>query len=134
MASGEGRERLAGATPTAQQEIAHHPTRYFTAAELRTIFQEMVRVELANGVLRHSKRRELLRFAEQLGIGQFEACVIVAQMQYRADQLEPPQLLSDEEVYEHLVKAQEHNATMRRLVLACGMVLVMDLWIWQLVF
>jgi hypothetical protein len=42
----------------------------------------MVQYELRDGVLRYSRRRELLEFARRLGLPDFEAHLLIAQAQY----------------------------------------------------
>ena len=64
---------------------AHH----FTAEEKRTVFKGMVVGELEAGFLRYSKRQALLRYAAGLNIPEFEASLLMAEAQYRADDIEP---------------------------------------------
>jgi hypothetical protein len=61
----------------------------FTQAEKRKIFSEMVVAELEGGLLRYSRRRALIRFADDMGIPPFDANLLIAQAQYRARQLDP---------------------------------------------
>lgn len=61
----------------------------FTQAERRRIFRQMVIAEMEGGVLRYSRRRELQRYAEEIGIPTFDANLLIAEAQYRAKQLEP---------------------------------------------
>ncbi len=74
--------------------LHHHdtpkaPRAEFTQAEKRRIFVQMVVAELEAGLLRYSRRRALLRYAEDIGIPAFDANLLIAEAQYRAKQLEP---------------------------------------------
>ncbi|MGB9623746.1 MAG: hypothetical protein ACPMAQ_02695 [Phycisphaerae bacterium] len=71
----------------AKQAASHH--RQFTQAERRRIFRQMVVHELEAGVLRYSRRRALLRYAEEIGIAPFDANLLIAEAQYGAKQLDP---------------------------------------------
>ncbi len=74
-------------TAHAKEAASHH--RQFTQAERRRIFRQMVVHELEAGVLRYSRRRALLRYAEEIGIPPFDANLLIAEAQYRAEQLDP---------------------------------------------
>ena len=74
--------------------LVHHDGRTrrapeFTQAEKRKIFAEMVIAELEGGLLRYSRRRSLLRFAEDMGIPAFDANLLIAQAQHRNRQIAP---------------------------------------------
>jgi hypothetical protein len=56
---------------------------------LKAAFVRMVQYEIKGGVLRYSKRRELLSFARKLGLSDFEAHLLIAQAQYGDSPLEP---------------------------------------------
>ncbi len=86
--------------------------------EARTIFAEMVKAEMEAGVLRHSKRRRLLRFAAVMGITEFEAQLMIAQVQTAAPGPQPPQLLTALEVREKLRQAQQYHLTMKKILFA----------------
>jgi len=60
----------------------------FTLEEKRKIFRGMVVGELEAGFLRYSRRQALIQYAAKLGIPEFEATLLIAEAQYRADQLE----------------------------------------------
>ena len=61
----------------------------FTSEEKRRIFKSMVVGELDAGFLRYSKREELIRYAANLGLTEFEAMLLIAEAQHNADQIEP---------------------------------------------
>lgn len=61
----------------------------FTAEEKRQVFKGMVVSELESGFLRYSRRQALLKYAEILGIGEFEASLLIAEAQFRTGDLEP---------------------------------------------
>ena len=69
--------------------IPYRSAHNFTTEEKRTIFKGMVVGELEAGFLRYSKRQDLLRYAAGLNIPEFEACLLIAEAQYRADDIEP---------------------------------------------
>ena len=48
----------------------------------RETFRATVRESLEGGLVRYSKRRELLRLAGELGLSTFEANVLIAEVQY----------------------------------------------------
>ena len=64
----------------------------FTLDEKREIFKGMVVGELEAGFLRYSRRQALLNYANKLGILEFEACLLIAEAQYHAGDIEPIQL------------------------------------------
>ena len=49
----------------------------------------MVVGELEAGFLRYSRRQALLKYAATLGIPEFEACLLIADAQYHAGDIEP---------------------------------------------
>jgi len=61
----------------------------FNAAQVREIFKGMVVAELEAGFLRYSRRQALLDYGEKLGIPEFEACLLIADAQYHAGDIEP---------------------------------------------
>jgi len=71
-------------TPGADRSAGH-----FTREEKREIFKGMVVGELEAGFLRYSKRQSLLKYAVRLGIPEFEACLLIAEAQYYAGDIEP---------------------------------------------
>lgn len=54
--------------------------------EQRLVFLRMVEAELERGLLRYSRRRQLVRFAQALGLSEFEASLLIAEAQYNAGQ------------------------------------------------
>jgi hypothetical protein len=61
----------------------------FTAEEKRQVFKGMVVSELESGFLRYSRRQALLKYAQVLGIGEFEASLLIAEAQFRSGDIEP---------------------------------------------
>lgn len=55
----------------------------------RQFFKSLVLGSLDCGFLRYSKRQELIQYAAKLGIGEFDACLLIAETQYHADEIEP---------------------------------------------
>lgn len=86
------RTRPVGALAKARKKAAAEHRAEFSQAERRRIFRQMVVMELEAGVLRYSRRRALLRYADEIGIPSFEANLLVAEAQYRAKQLDPIEL------------------------------------------
>ena len=66
----------------------------FTADEKRRVFKGMVVGELESGFLRYSRRQALLKYAEVLGVGEFEASLLIAEAQFHAGDLEPASFLT----------------------------------------
>ena len=75
-------------SPASGSRIDRSPAR-FTREEKRTIFKGMVVGEMEAGFLRYSRRQALLGYAAKLGIPEFEACLLVAEAQYHAGDIEP---------------------------------------------
>ena len=73
---------------TPPSRIDRSPVR-FTGQEKRTIFKGMVVGEMEAGFLRYSRRQALLGYAAKLGIPEFEACLLIAEAQYYAGDIEP---------------------------------------------
>ncbi|MBN1491000.1 MAG: hypothetical protein JXA69_13875 [Phycisphaerae bacterium] len=71
-----------------RRERPHHRPE-FTPAETRHIFKQMVIAEMEGGLLRYSRRRELERYAESIGIPAFDANLLIAETQHRLRQAEP---------------------------------------------
>lgn len=61
----------------------------FTGQEKRAIFKGMVVAELEAGFLRYSRRQALMDYAAKLGIPEFDACLLIAEAQYRSNEIEP---------------------------------------------
>jgi hypothetical protein len=60
-----------------------------TIAEKRQVFKRMVVSELEAGFLRYSRREVLLKHAANLNIPEFEACLLIAEAQFHAGDIEP---------------------------------------------
>jgi hypothetical protein len=61
-------------------------------ASPRDIFKGMVVASLDAGFLRYSRRQELLELAARMGIGEFEACLLIAEAQFRSSEIDPVEL------------------------------------------
>jgi len=64
----------------------------------RLIFKQMVASHLEEGLLRFSRRRQLVKYAQKMGIVPFEANLIIAQAQYEAGHLIKPDVKFSEEL------------------------------------
>ncbi len=99
--------------------------------EKRHVFKAMAAGMLEGGFLRYSQRQELLRFAQQLGIAQFEAALLIAQVQYLPE--EPAPLPSGEWVAAPADQEPERLSDWSRLSLALTAAIAVDLLaIWLL--
>jgi hypothetical protein len=65
-----------GPSPTPSDESK---PKTLSPQERRTIFVHMVRMELDQGSLAHRRRRQLIRFAQDMGIDKLEADLMIAQ-------------------------------------------------------
>lgn len=107
--------------PNQQHEGASRVSRpTFGQRQIRSIFREMIKAEIQGGVLRGSKRRQLLRFARSLGIPRCEACLIMAEVQHGGDGLD------SREIHARMARAQRAHAMLTRLMLACALALIAD--------
>jgi len=102
--------------------------------ERRIIFHEMVKAELEGGLLRYSKRKQLLHYAGKIGIPNFEACLMIAEVQHSEGQLEAPRILTDEEILSKLQEANQANSAMRRIVIASAAAIVVNVWMLHWIF
>jgi hypothetical protein len=64
----------------------------------RVIFKQMVTAQLEEGVLRFSRRRQLVKYARKLNISPFEANLVIAEAQYEAGHLIKPDAKFAEEL------------------------------------
>ena len=63
-----------------------------TEVSHRDIFKGLVVASLDAGFLRYSRRQELLEIAARMGIGEFEACLLIAEAQFRSSDIDPIEL------------------------------------------
>lgn len=61
-------------------------------SKTREIYKGLVVASLDAGFLRYSRRQELLQLASRLGIGEFEACLLIAEAQFRSGEIDPVEL------------------------------------------
>ena len=67
----------------------------------RLIFKQMVTAQLEEGLLRFSRRRQLVKYAQKMGITPFEANLAIAEAQYEAGHLiEPDAKFAEELTYD----------------------------------
>ncbi len=71
------------------QGIAERSTRPFTADQKRELFKGLVVASLDGGFLRYSRRQELIEIGRRLGFGEFEACLLIAEAQFRSGDIDP---------------------------------------------
>ncbi len=67
----------------------------FSDDQKKAIFRQMVAAELRDGRLPGRRRRELIQFAQHLGIRRHEAEWLIAEVQYGGDAADPPDLGPD---------------------------------------
>ena len=130
MYQGREERRTSGARETRTTPV-RAPT--LKPHEARTIFAEMVKAEMEAGLLRHSKRRQLVRYAAVIGIAEFEAQLIIAQVRSGGREQQPLHFLTAREVREKLKQAQQYNLTMKKILIATtaavGLNLLMVRWL-----
>ena len=98
--------------------------------EARIILAEMVKAETQAGVLRYSSRRKLLGYASKMGIAKPEAQLIIAQVLGVRNSGQPLELLSAEELDDHLSSARRYAGAMRRILIATAAAAAVNLlWI-----
>ena len=94
------------------------PTLALRPREARIIFAAMVKADMEAGLLRYSKRRRLIRYAAKMGIPEFEAQLIMAQVRTEAGSHGPVRPLTPEDIRDTLRRARQYNLTMRKILLA----------------
>ena len=113
------------ASPIDSTRATHGPTGCFTSDEKRKIFRGMVVAELEAGFLRYSRRQSLIQYARRLGISEFDANLLIAEAQYRRDEIEPTGFLSPATL--ESVAAPERWSISMRLALALVAAIFIDL-------
>jgi len=73
-------------------------TSRFTPHERHRIFKQMVADELKSGPLPYRRRRKLIRYAGEIDILPFDACLLIAEAQKEAGQLDPVQFEPVDEI------------------------------------
>ncbi len=73
---------------------ADRATKPLTMEEKHEVFKGLVVASLDAGFLRYSRRQELLKIAARLGLGEFEACLLIAEAQFQSGDIDP--IASDE--------------------------------------
>ncbi len=109
---------------SAQRRHVVLPRPQFTREEKRRVFKSMVVGQLEAGFLRYSKRQELLRYADILGLREFDATLLIAEAQYDADHIEPIGFSSAATF--SAVSAVERWSTSMRLMFAAGAAAIID--------
>ncbi|HOA74977.1 MAG TPA: hypothetical protein PL151_15750 [Phycisphaerae bacterium] len=75
--------------PPAEEPADSRRGKALSVQDKRELFKSLVVHSLDAGFLRYSRRQELLRIAAQLGFGEFEACLMIAEAQFHSDQIDP---------------------------------------------
>ncbi len=94
------------------------PTLALRPREARIIFAAMVKADMEAGLLRYSKRRRLVRYAAKMGIPEFEARLIMAQVRTEAGSHGPVRPLTPEDIQDTLRRARQYTLTMRKILIA----------------
>ena len=94
------------------------PTLALRPREARIIFAAMVKADMEAGLLRYSKRRRLVRYAAKIGIAEFEAQLIMAQVRTEAGPNGSVRPLTPEDIRDTLRRAGQYNLTMRKILIA----------------
>lgn len=101
-------------------------------ADKRRIFKGMVVSELEAGFLRYSRREALLRYAGKLNIPEFEACLLIAEAQFRAGDIDPIDFQTAATV--ETITQPESWSIPLRLAVALAAAAVIDLAVIHLLF
>jgi hypothetical protein len=75
--------------PSAERPAGECRGKALSVQDKRELFKSLVVHSLDAGFLRYSRRQELLSIAAQLGFGEFEACLLIAEAQFHSDQIHP---------------------------------------------
>ena len=111
--------------PTAPRLSIERPATEFTAPEMRDVLKGMVVAELEAGFLRYSRRQALLDYSQKLGIPEFEACLLIADAQYHAGDIEPIQF--DTATRFETVRRPEARSIPLKLALVLAAAILADL-------
>ncbi len=120
--------------PSEESESAIQGMFPFSQHQRRVIFSEMVKAEIEAGLLRGSKRRQLMHYAAKLGIPKFESCLLIAEVQHRMNQLEPPHVLTPDEIRHTLDDSRRSHVAVKNLLVAGLAAVVVDLAIIEWLF
>ncbi|HPD32171.1 MAG TPA: hypothetical protein PLL20_19430 [Phycisphaerae bacterium] len=101
-------------------------------ADKRRIFKGMVVSELEAGFLRYSRREALLKYAAKLKIPEFEACLLIAEAQFHAGDIEPIEFQSAATL--EAITQPESWSIPLRLAVALAIATVIDLILVHLLF
>ncbi len=97
--------------------------------ERRVIFEEMVKAEIEASLLRHSKRRQLLRYASKMGIPRFEAHLMIADVQFRQGRLQPPRILTAKDIEQQFDDARRYHRALAGILIATGVAAAVNILI-----
>lgn len=101
-------------------------------ADKRRVFKGMVVSELEAGFLRYSRREALLKYAAKLKIPEFEACLLIAEAQFHAGDIEPIEFQSAATL--ETITQPESWSIPLRLAVALAVATVIDLILIYLLF
>ncbi len=101
-------------------------------ADKRRVFKGMVVSELEAGFLRYSRREALLKYATKLKIPEFEACLLIAEAQFHAGDIEPIEFQSAATL-ETITQPESWSISLR-LAVALAVAAVIDLIVIHLLF
>jgi hypothetical protein len=101
-------------------------------ADKRRVFKGMVVSELEAGFLRYSRREALLTYAAKLKIPEFEACLLIAEAQFHAGDIEPIEFQSAATL--ETITQPESWSIPLRLAVALAIAAVIDLIVIHLLF
>lgn len=100
----------------------------------RQLFRELIKMQIEDGPLRRSQRRELITFARRLGIDTFEARLIIRAVEYECG-VAAPAAMDDRETdaNTHFVtRADDSLAGTAQSLMAPVLILVAILLIWAI--
>jgi hypothetical protein len=101
-------------------------------ADKRRVFKGMVVSELEAGFLRYSRREALLKYAAKLKIAEFDACLLIAEAQFRSGDIEPIEFQTAATI--ETITQPEAWSIPLRLAVALAAAVVIDLIVIHLLF
>lgn len=107
-------------------------TRDLTADQKREVFKGLVVGSLDAGFLRYTRRQQLLEIAARMGIEEFEACLLIAEAQFRSTEIDPMEPSEVEDYGDHRAVSRGLSVSMQitlALVAAAFLDLIIVLWL-----
>ncbi len=103
----------------------------FFQEQKQLIFRQMAAAEIYEGHVPRRRRRQLLHYARNIGIGRPEAELLIAQAEYGTDSVDPPDLTQDD-LGQLAGAVSERRAAWSRLAVIVGVIVVAQLVLFRL--